>query len=138
MHELILVRQPIVASQRQMARLVEKISHFMEDEIIIRTAAPPPAGSHHDRMQCSIVVGMPETVDQITNERTKDVSHMKALILGEADNILEGRRKSSMREQYIRVKDRLLPSTIVMDIPDPVPDRAGGFCHSSGADGVIC
>lgn len=98
-----LILAPTRELARQIVGVVQVMGQFMEG-LIIGTAVPADIGGSIPNMDCSVVVGTPGTVLGIIKRRSMAVSHIKVLVLDEADNMLE---QQSLGDQCIRVKGML-------------------------------
>jgi ATP-dependent RNA helicase DDX19/DBP5 len=93
----------LLAPSRELARqiqgVIQTVGQFCENLIV--EAAIPGAISRETGVRASVVVGTPGTVMDLVRRRQFDVSQLKALVIDEADNMLD---QQGMGDQCIRVK----------------------------------
>lgn len=93
----------ILAPSRELARQIEgvikAIGRFVEPLKV--AAAIPGALARDTPVRASVIVGTPGTVMDVIRRRQLDVSQLKALVLDEADNMLD---QQGLGDQCMRVK----------------------------------
>ncbi|KAJ5717941.1 hypothetical protein N7488_003587 [Penicillium malachiteum] len=102
-----LILAPTRELARQIVGVIQMMGRFLEG-LVIGTAVPTDAANRATRMQCSVVVGTPGTVQDMIKKRVMNPTQLKVLVLDEADNMLD---QQGMGDQCIRVK-AMLPRTI--------------------------
>lgn len=123
-----------LAPSRELARQIEgvvnAIGHFVENLKV--AAAIPGALARNQPVRASVIIGTPGTVTDIIQRRQLDVSQLKALVLDEADNMLD---QQGLGDQCLRVK-RLLPKEVQVllfsaTFPDNVINYAQKFAPNA-------
>lgn len=102
--EMITVPQALVlAPSRELARqivsVIEVMGGFIKELCV--TAAVPMELARNQRVEASIVVGTPGTVQDLIKKRQFDTRSLKVLVLDEADNMLD---QQGLGEQCVRVR----------------------------------
>lgn len=124
----------VLAPSRELARQIEgvvgAIGRFVQGLKV--AAAVPGALARGEPVRASIVVGTPGTVMDTVRRRQLDVSKLKALVLDEADNMLD---QQGLGDQCMRVKT-MLPRDIQVllfsaTFPDKVNSYAGKFAPNA-------
>ncbi|PHH71115.1 hypothetical protein CDD80_5501 [Ophiocordyceps camponoti-rufipedis] len=124
----------VLAPSRELARQIEGvvgvIGRFVEGLKV--AAAVPGALARGEPVRASIIVGTPGTVMDTVRRRQLDVSKLKALVLDEADNMLD---QQGLGDQCMRVKS-MLPRDIQVllfsaTFPDKVNSYAGKFAPNA-------
>ena len=85
---------------RQIIGVVQTMGAFL-DGLSVKAAIPVDAANRGQRIEGSIVVGTPGTTMDMIKRRLLDPSHIKVLVLDEADNMLD---QQGLGEQCTRVK----------------------------------
>lgn len=92
-----------LAPSRELARQIESvirtIGQFMPDLIV--QAAVPGAVARNAKVEASVIVGTPGTVMDLIKRRQIDTTHMKLIVLDEADNMLD---QQGLGDQCLRLK----------------------------------
>ncbi|KAJ5555314.1 hypothetical protein N7535_007753 [Penicillium sp. DV-2018c] len=94
----------ILAPTRELARQIVGVIQIMGqflDGLIIGTAVPADSNARHAKMDCSVVVGTPGTVQDMIKKRALNPTNLKVLVLDEADNMLD---QQGLGDQCIRAK----------------------------------
>ncbi|KAJ5721479.1 uncharacterized protein N7483_009413 [Penicillium malachiteum] len=122
-----LILAPTRELARQIVGVIQMMGQFLEG-LVIGTAVPTDAANRPTRMQCSVVVGTPGTVQDMIKKRIMNPTQLRVLVLDEADNMLD---QQGMGDQCIRVK-AMLPRTIQVVLfsatfPAHVHQYAGKF-----------
>ncbi|OQD77631.1 hypothetical protein PENDEC_c002G07069 [Penicillium decumbens] len=102
-----LILAPTRELARQIVGVVQVMGQFL-DGLVIGTAVPADTATRPARMECSVVVGTPGTVQDMIKKRIMNPAQLKVLVLDEADNMLD---QQGLGDQCIRVKG-MLPRTI--------------------------
>lgn len=93
----------LLAPSRELARqiqgVVQTIGRLCED--LITAAAIKGEIARDGRVAASVVVGTPGTVCDVIRYRQLDTSHLKVLVIDEADNMLD---QQGLGDQCIKVK----------------------------------
>ncbi|KAJ6027009.1 uncharacterized protein N7446_004388 [Penicillium canescens] len=101
----------ILAPTRELARQIVGVIQIMGqflDGLVIGTAVPADSNARTGKMDCSVVVGTPGTVQDMIKRRNLNPAHLKVLVLDEADNMLD---QQGLGDQCIRAK-AMLPRTV--------------------------
>ncbi|CAG8894318.1 unnamed protein product [Penicillium nalgiovense] len=94
----------ILAPTRELARQIVGVIQIMGqflDGLIIGTAVPADSNARPSKMDCSVVVGTPGTVQDMIKKRIMNPIGLKVLVLDEADNMLD---QQGLGDQCIRAK----------------------------------
>ncbi|KAJ5683479.1 hypothetical protein N7462_006644 [Penicillium macrosclerotiorum] len=102
-----LILAPTRELARQIVGVIQVMGQFL-DGLAIGTAVPADSNARPARMNASVVVGTPGTVQDMIKRRIFNPTGLKVLVLDEADNMLD---QQGMGDQCIRVK-AMLPRTI--------------------------
>jgi ATP-dependent RNA helicase DDX19/DBP5 len=94
-----LVLAPTRELARQIVGVIQVMGAFIE-RLIVATAVPMET-NRNQKVEASVVVGTPGTVDDLIKKRLLNTQHLKVLVLDEADNMLD---QQGLGEQCIRVK----------------------------------
>lgn len=95
-----LILAPTRELARQIVGVIQVMGEFL-DGLIIGTAVPADTATRPTKMDCSIVVGTPGTVQDMIRKRIMNPSQVRVLVLDEADNMLD---QQGLGDQCIRVK----------------------------------
>lgn len=95
-----LVLAPSRELARQICGVVRLMGNFMEG-LKVDAAVPVDAAQRGRKIEASVVVGTPGTVQDLIRRRSMNVSKMKILVLDEADNMLD---QQGLGDQCSRVK----------------------------------
>lgn len=95
-----LILAPTRELARQIVGVIQIMGQFMEG-LVIGTAVPADTNARPSRMDCSVVVGTPGTVQDMVRKRIMAPNNLKVLVLDEADNMLD---QQGLGDQCIRVK----------------------------------
>ncbi|PFH61648.1 hypothetical protein XA68_16737 [Ophiocordyceps unilateralis] len=116
----------VLAPSRELARQIEgvvaAIGRFVENLKV--AAAVPGALARGEPVRASIIVGTPGTVMDIIRRRQLDVSKLKALVLDEADNMLD---QQGLGDQCMRVKTMLPREIQVLLFSATFPDKVNSY-----------
>ncbi|KAI0849273.1 DEAD-domain-containing protein [Daldinia vernicosa] len=124
----------LLAPSRELARQIQMvighIGQFLPNLAI--AAAIPGAIPRDGRVDKSIVVGTPGTVMDLIRRRQFDISHLRLLVIDEADNMLD---QQGLGDQCTRVK-KMLPQNIQIllfsaTFPDKVLKYATTFAPNA-------
>ena len=85
---------------RQIIGVVQVMGSFI-DGLNVSAAIPMEAAMRGKTIEGQVVVGTPGTVMDMVKRRTLDPSHIKVLVLDEADNMLD---QQGLGEQCLRVR----------------------------------
>lgn len=85
---------------RQIMGVVQVMGSFIEG-LKVSAAIPMEAAMRGKNIDGQVVVGTPGTVMDMVKRRTLDSSHIKVLVLDEADNMLD---QQGLGEQCLRVR----------------------------------
>ena len=85
---------------RQIIGVIQTMGSFLEG-LLVKAAIPVDAANRGQRFEGSIVVGTPGTTMDMIKRRLLDPSHIKVLVLDEADNMLD---QQGLGDQCTRVK----------------------------------
>ncbi|KAJ5280547.1 hypothetical protein N7478_005919 [Penicillium angulare] len=126
-----LILAPTRELARQIVGVIQVMGQFL-DGLVIGTAVPTETSIRPARMDCSVVVGTPGTVQDMIKKRIMNPTQLKVLVLDEADNMLD---QQGLGDQCIRVK-AMLPRTIQVVLfsatfPTHVHTYAGKFAPSA-------
>jgi ATP-dependent RNA helicase DDX19/DBP5 len=94
----------ILAPTRELARQIVGVIQIMGqflDGLVIGTAVPADSNARTGKMDCSVVVGTPGTVQDMIKRRNLNPAQLKVLVLDEADNMLD---QQGLGDQCIRAK----------------------------------
>lgn len=94
-----LVLAPSRELARQIVGVIQAMGAFIEG-LHVATAVPMEL-NRNQRVDASIVVGTPGTVQDLIKKRLFNTQHLKVLVLDEADNMLD---QQGLGDQCIRVK----------------------------------
>jgi len=93
----------VLAPSRELARqimgVVKTMGQFVQGLTVIQ--AVPDPNQRGKKLEGQIVVGTPGTVMDLIRRRQIDATHMKVLVLDEADNMLD---QQGLGDQCVRVK----------------------------------
>jgi len=93
----------VLAPSRELARqimgVVKTMGQFVKGLTVIQ--AVPDPNQRGKKLEGQIVVGTPGTVMDLIRRRQIDATHMKVLVLDEADNMLD---QQGLGDQCVRVK----------------------------------
>jgi ATP-dependent RNA helicase DDX19/DBP5 len=95
-----LVLAPSRELARQIVGVIKVMGSFVEG-LVVDVAVPQDAAARNRRLEASVVVGTPGTVQDMIRKRNMDVRQLKILVLDEADNMLD---QQGLGDQCIRVK----------------------------------
>lgn len=95
-----LVLAPSRELARQICGVIRLMGHFMEG-LVVDAAVPVEAAQRGRKIEASVVVGTPGTVQDLIRRRSMNVTKMKILVLDEADNMLD---QQGLGDQCSRVK----------------------------------
>lgn len=95
-----LVLAPSRELARQICGVVKLMGHFMEG-LMVEAAVPVEASQRSRKIEASVVVGTPGTVNDLIKRRSMNVSKLRILVLDEADNMLD---QQGLGDQCTRVK----------------------------------
>ncbi|EAS34824.3 ATP-dependent RNA helicase DBP5 [Coccidioides immitis RS] len=119
-----LVLAPSRELARQIVGVIQAMGTFVEG-LFVATAVPMEM-NRNQRVEASIVVGTPGTVQDLIKKRLFNTQHLRVLVLDEADNMLD---QQGLGDQCIRVKS-LLPRTIqVVLFSATFPDFVVRYAH---------
>ncbi|KAL5336579.1 P-loop containing nucleoside triphosphate hydrolase protein [Aspergillus crustosus] len=102
-----LILAPTRELARQIVGVIQVMGQFL-DGLTIGTAVPADSNARPTRLEASVVVGTPGTVQDMIKKRIMVPVKMKVIVLDEADNMLD---QQGLGDQCIRVK-ALLPRDI--------------------------
>ena len=94
----------VLAPSRELARQIAGVVRMMSTEmegVEIEQAVPVEAAARGRKIEASIVVGTPGTVQEMVKRRQLDTKNMKIIVLDEADNMLD---MQGMGDQCTRIK----------------------------------
>jgi ATP-dependent RNA helicase DDX19/DBP5 len=94
-----LVLAPSRELARQIAAVIEHMGKLLEGLVVV-TAVPSEA-KRPPRLEASVIVGTPGTVQDLIKKRILQPQRIKVLVLDEADNMLD---QQGLGDQCIRVK----------------------------------
>jgi ATP-dependent RNA helicase DDX19/DBP5 len=95
-----LVLAPSRELARQIVGVIKVMGSFVEG-LVVDAAVPQDVAARNRRVEASVVVGTPGTVQDMIRKRNMDVRQLKILVLDEADNMLD---QQGLGDQCIRVK----------------------------------
>lgn len=95
-----LVLAPSRELARQIVGVVKVMGAFVQG-LITEAAVPQDAASRGKKLEASVVVGTPGTVQDMIKKRIMDSRSIRILVLDEADNMLD---QQGLGDQCIRVK----------------------------------
>jgi len=104
-----LVLAPSRELARQICGVVRLMGHYMEN-LLVDAAVPVEAAQRSRKIEASIVVGTPGTVQDLIKRRSMNVSKMRIMVLDEADNMLD---QQGMGDQCNRVKAYVSLNTLL-------------------------
>ncbi|KIX92098.1 uncharacterized protein Z520_12182 [Fonsecaea multimorphosa CBS 102226] len=113
----------VLAPSRELARQIEgvvKVMGSFVDGLIVAAAIPQDAASRSRKIEASVIVGTPGTVQDMIRKRSMDVKSIKVLVLDEADNMLD---QQGLGDQCIRVKSMLPKNLQVVLFSATFPDN---------------
>ncbi|SLM39165.1 atp-dependent rna helicase dbp5 [Lasallia pustulata] len=124
-----------LAPSRELARQIIGVVQIMGafvDGLSVKASIPVDAANRGQKVEGSVVVGTPGTTMDMIKRRLLDPSHIKVLVLDEADNMLD---QQGLGDQCTRVK-RLLPPNIQIVLfsatfPDNVTRYASSFAPNA-------
>lgn len=95
-----LILAPTRELARQIVGVIQVMGQFL-DGLIIGTAVPADTNARPTRLEASVVVGTPGTVQDMIKKRIMVPVKIKVIVLDEADNMLD---QQGLGDQCIRVK----------------------------------
>ncbi|KAG0154286.1 hypothetical protein PDIDSM_1666 [Penicillium digitatum] len=95
-----LILAPTRELARQIVGVIQIMGQFLEG-LVIGTAVPADSNARPSKMDCSVVVGTPGTVQDMIKKRIMNPTGLKVLVLDEADNMLD---QQGLGDQCIRAK----------------------------------
>ncbi|KAJ5210527.1 hypothetical protein N7491_010334 [Penicillium cf. griseofulvum] len=102
-----LILAPTRELARQIVGVIQVMGQFLEG-LVIGTAVPADSNARPSKMDCSVVVGTPGTVQDMIKKRIMNPTGLKVLVLDEADNMLD---QQGLGDQCIRAK-AMIPRTV--------------------------
>ncbi|KAJ5967533.1 hypothetical protein N7501_003781 [Penicillium viridicatum] len=102
-----LILAPTRELARQIVGVIQIMGQFLEG-LVIGTAVPADSNARPSKMDCSVVVGTPGTVQDMIKKRVMNPTGLKVLVLDEADNMLD---QQGLGDQCIRAK-AMIPRTV--------------------------
>lgn len=105
-----LVLAPSRELARQICGVVKLMGSFMEG-LNVDAAVPVEASQRGRKIEASVVVGTPGTVQDLIKRRSMNVTKMRILVLDEADNMLD---QQGLGDQCTRVK-KYVNTTFTLD-----------------------
>lgn len=94
----------VLAPSRELARQIQGVVKLMGtfiEGLIVEAAIPTDASQRSRKVEASVVIGTPGTVNDMIQRRSLDPRNIKVLVLDEADNMLD---QQGMGDQCIRAK----------------------------------
>ncbi|KAI9873450.1 MAG: RNA helicase required for poly(A+) mRNA export [Pleopsidium flavum] len=110
---------------RQIMGVVQVMGSFIEG-LTVSPAIPMDASMRGKKIEGQVVVGTPGTVMDMVKRRTLDPSHIKVLVLDEADNMLD---QQGMGEQCLRVKTMLPKAVQIVLFSATFPDAVVRYAN---------
>ena len=99
-----LVLAPTRELARQIQGVVKVMGSFVEG-LVVEAAVPTDVSQRVQKLEASVIVGTPGTVQDMLRKRIMDSRGIKILVLDEADNMLD---QQGLGDQCIRVKRYVL------------------------------
>ena len=94
----------VLAPSRELARQivgVVKVMGVFVPGLSVEAAVPTEASQRARRIEASVIIGTPGTVQDMLRKRSVNPTNIKILVLDEADNMLD---QQGLGDQCIRVK----------------------------------
>ncbi|KAK5074810.1 RNA helicase required for poly(A+) mRNA export [Lithohypha guttulata] len=121
-----LVLAPSRELARQICGVVRLMGHFMEG-LVVDAAVPVDASQRGRKIEASVIVGTPGTVQDLIKRRSMNVTKMRILVLDEADNMLD---QQGLGDQCSRVKAMLPKDLQVVLFSATFPENVVRYAHT--------
>lgn len=119
-----LVLAPSRELARQIVAVIQVMGSYIDD--LYCTAAVPMELARNQRVETSIVVGTPGTVQDLIKKRLFNTTNLKVLVLDEADNMLD---QQGLGEQCVRVRSMLPRTTQIVLFSATFPDNVVRYAN---------